>query len=330
MFETILRAARIRAFKKGRWTQDLLGKARQAAIVNPGNRERLHYLNLHRAIQPFDNAAITALPEWVTKENSTSALHLNAAIASIFQSLGYNEQARELTEAFPDKRIRLLAGYPYLLSLISPKRCLSAGDLNLVNLAKEFVPRIEPVEGFFRSSNYKSVAVVGNSPQSKGSSCGAEIDSADCVIRFNNAVTDDIFTHDYGSKTDLRIVSPGFDFDSHRSESSDRKTRENIAVSGYEPFSRKGLYWQKIARHDPARVLFFPTSAWHRLVSTLNAPPTAGLLCLQSLEMAEIEYSAFGFSKIYDETQDNHYADKHPRSSRHNWQAEAALISSLA
>ena len=48
----------------------------------------------------------------------------------------------------------------------------------------------------------KSIAVVGNAPSEIGKSKGAEIDSHDIVIRFNNYKTKG-FEKDYGSKTDI-------------------------------------------------------------------------------------------------------------------------------
>jgi hypothetical protein len=55
---------------------------------------------------------------------------------------------------------------------------------------------------FAKYVNGKTVAVVGNGPQQIGKNTGAEIDSADIVVRFN---TFDLTNHtdDYGTRTDV-------------------------------------------------------------------------------------------------------------------------------
>ncbi len=56
----------------------------------------------------------------------------------------------------------------------------------------------------------KSVAIVGNGPSEIGTGRGAEIDSHDIVIRFNNYVTEG-FEADYGRKTDIWVRGSGGD-----------------------------------------------------------------------------------------------------------------------
>lgn len=54
----------------------------------------------------------------------------------------------------------------------------------------------------------KSIAVVGNSPCEIGRNKGAEIDSHDVVIRFNNFSLDKDFIIDYGKKTNIWVLTP--------------------------------------------------------------------------------------------------------------------------
>ncbi len=56
----------------------------------------------------------------------------------------------------------------------------------------------------------KSVAIVGNGPSEANRGRGAEIDSHDIVIRFNNYATAG-FERDYGSKTDIWVRGSGGD-----------------------------------------------------------------------------------------------------------------------
>ena len=61
----------------------------------------------------------------------------------------------------------------------------------------------------------KTVAVVGNGPQQIGKNTGAEIDSADIVVRFN---TFDLTKHtdDYGTRTDVWVNGCAGNYDDDR------------------------------------------------------------------------------------------------------------------
>ena len=64
---------------------------------------------------------------------------------------------------------------------------------------------------FFEYINGKTVAVVGNGPQQIGKHTGAEIDSADIVVRFNTFELDG-YTDDYGTRTDVWVNAAGAEY----------------------------------------------------------------------------------------------------------------------
>ena len=64
---------------------------------------------------------------------------------------------------------------------------------------------------FFEYVNGKTIAVVGNGPQQVGKHTGAEIDSADIVVRFNTFELDG-YTDDYGTRTDVWVNACGADY----------------------------------------------------------------------------------------------------------------------
>lgn len=66
-------------------------------------------------------------------------------------------------------------------------------------------------EKFFEYINGKTVAVVGNGPQQVGKHTGAEIDSADIVVRFNTFELDG-YIDDYGSRTDVWVNACGNEY----------------------------------------------------------------------------------------------------------------------
>ena len=84
-------------------------------------------------------------------------------------------------------------------------------------------------------------------------------------------------------------------------------------------------------------IAIFDLQRWHCLVRELSAPPSAGLLMIDSLRQAGVDASAmttFGFSRlennnVMDEASNNeaanHYRDDAVRSDRHNWSVEATL-----
>ncbi len=65
-------------------------------------------------------------------------------------------------------------------------------------------------EVFYESLKDKTIALVGNAPSEVGKAKGAEIDSHDIVVRFNNYEIKG-YENDYGSKTDIwtRAVGSG-------------------------------------------------------------------------------------------------------------------------
>lgn len=53
----------------------------------------------------------------------------------------------------------------------------------------------------------KKLAVVGNAPSERGRNRGAEIDTANVVVRFNNFVIAPEYSDDYGTRTDVWVTT---------------------------------------------------------------------------------------------------------------------------
>lgn len=170
------------------------------------------------------------------------------------------------------------------------------------------------------------VAVVGNAPSLLGAGHGASIDAAAHVVRFNRAVTDEALAADVGRRTDALVLSPG----------AVRRGRPlpapRVVLTGCDPLTRPSRYWRHLAAARPSGVAAFPDTLWHTLVARLGAPPSAGLLALAWYERHApgTPVDAHGFGLLEEEASPaeaaNHYADGEPRSTRHDWAAERALL----
>lgn len=172
-------------------------------------------------------------------------------------------------------------------------------------------------------STTTSIAVVGNSPAILDKTNGNEIDSADIVIRFNNVPNLKDTQRHTGVKTDLWVMSPSTPLNCCPADA------RGVVVSGLDALTRPSFYWQKLLSLG-LPVSEFPSAAWYELVHCFNAPPSAGTLLWSSLEslMLNVDIRSYGFTLSQEDRTSirNHHADKKPRSSRHNWQAETSWI----
>lgn len=172
-------------------------------------------------------------------------------------------------------------------------------------------------------SSCPRIAVVGNSPNLLASEHGSTIDSADIVVRFNNVSTLDRQNQHTGSRTDIWVMSPAT---SVKLCPPDAKL---VIVSGLNALDRASFYWRQLPslRRNLSQ---FPSTVWHDRVADFHAPPSAGTLLLASLASLEqrFEIQCFGFSANDAQRHSlaNHHADTAPRSSRHNWTAEAKWL----
>lgn len=174
-----------------------------------------------------------------------------------------------------------------------------------------------------QSANH-SIAIVGNSPSAAGLGAGEEIDQHDTVIRFNHASVENRFQPDYGTQTHVHVISPAYRF------GGNPPLCHTVAVSGVQPFHRPGKFWQHLASQQDHHYLTFDPSVWYDLVTQLEAPPSAGLLCASQcaqLRQQGVSVNLFGFGQ--SEQANNHYSDRDRKSERHNWAAEETVLASL-
>lgn len=229
-----------------------------------------------------------------------------------------------------------LSHYPLLLSKVgaqsrsscplglSVQRHASTAS-RLQNLSLPFADMIQQM--LSDSSNQlqmpaqPSIAVVGNSPAILDADTGEQIDSADLVIRFNNAsIQPDKIRHT-GRRTDIWVMSPSTPVSRCPDDA------QAVIVSGLNALTRPSFYWTRLPglnRH----LSEFPASRWHELVSCFSAPPSAGTLLLASLGSLELKVHCYGFTRNHSDhaNRQNHHSDANARSLRHNWQAEARWL----
>lgn len=179
----------------------------------------------------------------------------------------------------------------------------------------------------------KSVAVVGNGPGNLGTDRGAEIDSHDIVIRFNNHPSG--FERDYGSRTDIWVRG------AHR-DVVDRVAVDETALVVWEmDFFRNllevpdhGDILYRDALLSPDRVTHIDTATKARLRERSGLLlPTSGAQILWMLyesrgSLADVD--VYGFSTITGDEERGHYFDAlGDMGSRHDAEEEGAFLRSL-
>ena len=179
-----------------------------------------------------------------------------------------------------------------------------------------------------------TVAVVGNAPSLLDQPRGRYIDEHDVIVRFNSPVLTGRYNEYSGRRTNVWVLSPTL------ARQAPMRGVRTMIVSGINILAGESGYWQCLAKHGmQMQVAVFREEIWYSLVATLHAPPTAGLLMLTSLkERKSLRVSAYGFSGSCNTPDDhddtchrphsvaNHYADRQPASTRHNWNDEAKLM----
>lgn len=171
------------------------------------------------------------------------------------------------------------------------------------------------------SSSCRGISVVGNSAALAGKGLALQIDSSDCVIRFNDwqgAV------EDVGSRTDMWVRSP------LHMRYTDFPTPETIpawiAVTGPEMICRR-LEWQQWIDQNVAPLLAVPLPVWRHLVRELEAPPSAGLLTLRWLRATRGCWegiTAYGMG--YAGGAYHISNPRHRASRRHRWNKEIRIL----
>lgn len=240
-----------------------------------------------------------------------------------------------------NRQPRSLANCPALLCELAVKLDNNDNTLQpdtwLSNVARRSLrlhKRIRNAKEAFRSGSIDTIAIVGNAPGLLQAKNGDAIDSADCVLRFNQIVINDRLQTSTGQRTDIWCVNPGFDF-----RHLPRFPSRYVWLSGYLPYHRPSAYWlqleNQLATRSDTTFMHASHSLWCELVAQLHAPPSAGLLCLYTLMQTPCRLQVYGFSGLEsddhkqstkNQTQSHHYGDGGADSGRHNWAAEQRLL----
>ena len=339
-------------WQSGRWHTHLPEQAMQCVIDNSSAENlylALKILHALRKPRTDDLAAIEALMCQSKRQFLWSDLALRMLCAHL-QS-GCTEAAHALLHRYMPGRPGLLATcrarrFPMALAFIAEyhndllndilkQQAIRAQELQMRTLRVD--KRLMVDSRAAASDDNKdavTVAVVGNSPTLLDKPEGHHIDEHDVVVRFNAAVLTEKYQRYSGRRTDVWVVSPA------SARHAPMRGIRSIIVSGINVLAGESGYWRHLARHDADKQLAqFEQETWYQLVATLQAPPTAGLLMLQSLANIDgLSVSALGFSGNCNKSdiksntcseprrRANHYADNQPASTRHNWTAEAKLL----
>jgi hypothetical protein len=174
---------------------------------------------------------------------------------------------------------------------------------------------------WLRGAAAQTIAVIGNGANLLGSRRAADIEHADCVVRFNHwrAAPEDV-----GRRTDLWVRSP---LDIRAAESpTPTPSPRWVAVSGPEMSARKPE-WDDWGALNGGRLLSFPLQVWRPLVKALGAPPSAGLLTLGWLRAIRKSWDGIEVFGIGYAGGRYHAAKKNHRPShRHRWHKEAEVL----
>lgn len=348
-----------KSWKRGDWSRSLPAIALRQAQKNPSVKNISLALNVQHAIAGLDSASVECCSQLVIETLKKS--HWSIAAVRILCAqlqLGKIDMAHAFVpQCLPGNcslpRARLLNRFPTALRFLQehyPQKLRNSQKYKCWQ-SEKLLEHIELIDELIVHSHYGqkqsaiqkiTVALVGNGPSILDHPQGQYIDSHDVVIRFNRAVLTNYYKPYTGIRTSLQVLSPNL---VKRTSNSDQ---EAMAISGINILQGESGYWNNLAKLVPrVRLAVFPQTVWYKLVEELNAPPSAGLLTLISLaNLQGIEVSAFGFSKkgINSDlpsarTNDglsrfhpsrNHYGDRKPASTRHNWMSEAQLITRLA
>ncbi len=172
------------------------------------------------------------------------------------------------------------------------------------------------------ASHARSIAVVGNAPTRLRQEHGAAIDACDEVIRFNRTELSSSTWRHIGTRTDLWIMNASTPI-AHLPRDA-----QAIAISGAPQFIRPSRFWRSVVRRCALPISGLSPTAWYSLVHTLQAPPSAGLLMLETLrlEAPEAQIRAFGFTLQRAAGSGDDPVDRDKVSARHHWVAEAAWL----
>jgi len=347
-------------FKSGHWRPDLVSQALKTAIQTNNSQDWITWFDICHALQGITNHDLLTLRNYCPAQqlqhsalrwrlaNYENALHEHPGTPAdstsaecLIKQLCHEQSATGLFR----KKLGLQAlgsragDYPMLLALIASsasrilhgKKSRSAMSVQcLISKASSILSNTQDFDNSIKqllpattlAGNSQTIAVVGNSPSIKSSKPGAEIDACDIVVRFNQTNIKPSTAIHTGARTDIWVMSP-----STPVQFCPKDTR-TVVVSGVRPFLRPTRYWPALTQAP--RISECPADSWYSLVGQLQAPPSAGLLILNSLKETglNLDIRRYGFTETHGihGMKQNHHADRTPVSNRHNWSREVQWI----
>jgi hypothetical protein len=180
----------------------------------------------------------------------------------------------------------------------------------------------------------KSVAVVGNGPSEIGKGKGAEIDSHDVVIRFNNYRTTG-YEKDYGSRTDIWIKCSSDDVKHDVRDKS-------IQLIVYEPdYKRHQIIdgYLDAMFTENIDIDYFNFEDHVDLRKNLNIFPSTGLVAINKIiskcDIANLDCYGFSFLQEFQDGYATHYFKDRKkdeairRSAHHSFDKETDYMKSI-
>lgn len=167
------------------------------------------------------------------------------------------------------------------------------------------------------------LCVVGNASGLAGTKLGEHIDGHGAVVRFNRFADGGQFIQDVGKQLDVWVLSPGY-------RGPAPVAVKWVVVAG--PDVRYTLRnWSVVLPllQSGARVLTVPLPVWRVLVRQLKAPPSAGILFLQWLQLMIGGWRGITVAGVgeWRGAGAYHLALRHHQAdSRHQWFAEHTLV----
>ncbi len=329
-----------RRFKDGRWNQQLCEDIWRLV----GHSSNASAVSLAYDIQHCLNGLTTEHLDWFDawqKNQKHICWPLYWRLLSAELQLGMMNEAALRFQSFKKqrwslRRTRALRHFPLALDYLNHQKYYKNDFLTSrpMKLASSLLERTTTLpqccEELFSQKKMSClptrIAVVGNGPSIIGNAAGERIDTADLVIRFNQVHTGESNSRDTGQQTDLWVVSPGFRINGSRMPCN------KLCLSGPAPFMRSSRYWLRLAQRPFSSLALTPLDSWYSLVGLLEAPPSSGILVLDTLirHFPNLHIESHGFTTDATESGNTklagrHYGDCHKVSTRHNWHKETML-----
>lgn len=212
---------------------------------------------------------------------------------------------------------------------------LPEDEAHYIKCLSECFLRVEKNQGDFiryLQSNKHSFAIVGNSPNNRGTKMGKEINSKSMVARFNTFDTSLERRTDVGQKTNVWIKSPTFE------EVSRKLTHDLnvVMITGTNHLDRSPSAYDFFSDFLPNKNLIIgitPPEIYAKIAKQLSAPPSGGmqfLTLIKEISGRINRKNISGFSLTLNDALKGANGEANQKQKyNHNWSKEVEQISTL-